>query len=266
MLIGNCLPDDIRKMALTVKDRLVLALDVDDGRTALGLVERLKEYVGVFKVGMQLFTREGPEIIRRIREGGSKVFYDAKYHDIPHTVANAGRMATRLGVYIYNIHALGGYEMMVGAVQATRREAEELGVEKPLILGVTVLTHVAQGTLKEMGIEKGLKDEVVHLARLTKRAGLEGVVSSPQEIKCIREACGDDFLILTPGIRPSWAEGNDQRRRMTPKEAIEAGADFIVVGRPIIQAGDPAEAAQRILEEMEEVSAERKQAERKQAE
>ncbi|MCD5401488.1 orotidine-5'-phosphate decarboxylase [candidate division NPL-UPA2 bacterium] len=253
-------------MALTAKDRLVLALDVDEGETALDLVERLEKYVDVFKVGVQLLTREGPEIIRRIQERGKKVFYDAKYHDIPTTVAKAGRMAVRLGVYIYNIHTLGGYEMMKGTVQATRKEAEELGVEKPLVFGVTILTHIEQGMLKEVGIEKWLKDEVVHLAKLARRARLDGVVSSPEEIGLIREACGDDFLILTPGIRPLWAEGNDQRRRMTPGEAIKAGADFIVIGRPILQAREPVEAAQRILREMEEAIAERKQAGRKQAE
>ena len=239
-------------MTLTVKERLVLALDVDDGETALGLVERLKEYVGVFKVGMQLFTREGPEIIRRIRERGSKVFYDAKYHDIPTTVSRAGRMAVGLGVYIYNVHTLGGYEMMVETAQATRREAGKSGGEKPLILGVTVLTHMNQEILKEVGIERSLEEEVIHLAKLAQRAGLEGVVSSPREIRAIRAACGADFLILTPGIRPPWAEENDQRRRMTPGEAIKSGADFLVVGRPILQARDPVEAAQRILKEMEE--------------
>ncbi len=244
-------------MTVTVKDRLVLALDVDDGQTALSLVERLEEYVGVFKVGMQLFTREGPEIIRRIRERGGKVFYDAKYHDIPTTVSRAGRMAVGLGVHIYNVHTLGGYEMMVEAAQATRKEAGRSGGEKPLILGVTVLTHMNQEILKEVGIERGLEEEVIHLAKLAQRAGLEGVVSSPREIRAIREACGADFLILTPGIRPLGAEENDQRRRMTPGEAIKSGADFLVIGRPILQARDPVEAAQRVLKEMEEAIAKR---------
>ncbi len=250
-----------KKMTVAVKDRLVLALDVDDGETALGLVEQLEESVDVFKVGMQLFTREGPEIIRRIRERGKKVFYDAKYHDIPNTVANAGRMAVRLGLHIYNVHTLGGYEMIERTVLATRKEAEELGVEKPLILGVTVLTHLDQGMLRDLGMEKELKDEVVHLAGLAKRAGLEGVISSPKEIKLIRQACGDDFLIMTPGIRPLWADGNEQRRRMTPREALKAGADFIVIGRPILQAGDPVEATRKVLQEMEEAIAARKQSE-----
>ena len=250
--VGRGMLIQVRKMTVTGKDRLVLALDVDDGETALGLVERLGEYIGVFKVGMQLFTREGPEIIRRIRERGKKVFYDAKYHDIPTTVAKAGRMAVHLGVYIYNIHTLGGYEMMVRTVQETRKEAGKSGLEKPLVLGVTILTHMDGEMLRETGIERELKDEVIHLAKLAQRAGLEGVVSSPQEIELIREACGDDFLILTPGIRPPWAGDNDQKRRMTPGEAIKAGADFIVVGRPILQASDPVEAAQRILKEMGE--------------
>jgi len=242
-------------MALKVKDRLVLALDVDDKETALGLVEQLEEYVGVFKVGVQLFTGEGPEIVRCLREKGKKVFYDAKYHDIPTTVARAGKMAVRLGAYIYNVHTLGGYEMMRMTVEETGKEAQKLGVEKPLVLGVTVLTHLDQGMLKEVGIEQSLKEEVVNLAKLAQRAGLEGVVSSPREIRFIREACGDDFLILTPGIRPCWAEGNEQRRSMTPGEALEAGADFIVIGRPILQADDPAGAAQRVLREMEEAVA-----------
>lgn len=240
---------------------MILALDVDDGETALGLVGQLGEYVDIFKVGIQLLTREGPKVIKGIRERGKKVFYDAKYHDIPITVAQAGRMAVGLGVYIYNVHTLGGYEMMARTVQATRKEARKLGVKKPLILGVTILTHLEPGMLKEVGIEKELKDEVIRLAKLARRAGLEGVVSSPQEIGLIRESCGNDFLVLTPGIRPLGAGENEQRRRMTSGEAIKAGADFIVVGRPILQARDPAEAAQRIIKEMEEAIAERKQAE-----
>lgn len=248
-------------MTLTAKNKLILALDVDDGETALGLVGRLEEYVDIFKVGIQLLTREGPKVIKGIRERGKKVFYDAKYHDIPTTVAQAGRMAVGLGVYIYNVHTLGGYEMMARTVQATRKEARKLGVKKPLILGVTILTHLKQGMLKEVGMEKELKDEVIRLAKLARRAGLEGVVSSPQEVGLIKESCGNDFLVLTPGIRPLGAGENEQRRRMTSGEAIKAGADFIVVGRPILQARDPAEAAQRIIKEMEEAIVERKPAE-----
>ena len=231
--------------------KLIVALDVDDLDQALRVVNQLKASINIFKVGLQLFTREGPEIVRLIQERGARVFLDAKYHDIPNTVANAGRMATRLGVYMYNVHALGGYQMMALAVEETRKMAEELGVRKPIILGVTILTSIDQKIMEgEMGIGRSVEDEVVHLASLGKRAGLDGVVASPKEIGIIREACGQDFIILTPGIRPEGAVTQDQRRTMTPSEAVESGADFLVVGRPILQAADPVKAANRILEEM----------------
>lgn len=238
-----------------IKDRLILALDVDSRDRALKIVDQLNGSISIFKVGIQLFTREGPEIVRLIQARGARVFLDAKYHDIPNTVANAGRMATRLGVYMYNVHTLGGYEMMAVTVEASRRMAEELGVRRPIILGVTILTSIDQKLLeREMGIGRSVGDEIVHLASLAKRAGLDGVVASPKEIGIIRKACGEDFIILTPGIRPDWAGTQDQRRTMTPSEAVESGADFLVVGRPILQAADPVKAAKKILEEMEETT------------
>ncbi|MCK4436720.1 orotidine-5'-phosphate decarboxylase [bacterium] len=238
-----------------VKDKLILALDVDGRDEALRVVNQLKGSISIFKVGLQLFTREGPEIIRLVQEAGANVFLDAKYHDIPNTVANAGRMATRLGVYMFNVHAMGGYEMMAMTVEATRKMAEELGVRRPIILGVTILTSIDQKMLgREMGIGRNMEDEIAHLASLAKKAGLDGVVASPKEIGIIRKACGQDFIILTPGIRPDWAGKDDQRRTMTPGEAVQSGANFLVVGRPILQAADPLKAANKILEEMEKAS------------
>ncbi len=233
------------------KAKLILALDVDSRDQALRVVDQLKEYITIFKVGIQLFTQEGPEIIRLVQERGARVFLDAKYHDIPNTVANAGRMATRLGVYMFNVHTLGGYEMMAMTVESTRKMAEGIGVRGPIILGVTILTSIDQKILEsEMGIGRNMEDEIVHLSGLAKRVGLDGVVASPKEIGIIRKACGEDFIILTPGIRPDWAGKDDQRRTMTPGEAVEAGANFLVVGRPILQAAEPVEAANRILKEM----------------
>jgi orotidine-5'-phosphate decarboxylase len=234
------------------KEKLVVALDVESIETAEKLVEELKDYVGVFKIGSQLFTSLGPEIIRRVQQKGGRVFLDLKYHDIPNTVAKAGEIAVREKVFIFDVHASGGFGMMKAAAEAAQKKAKELRVEKPLLLGVTILTSIVQEVLEEeLRVRHNIRTHVVHLASLAKGAGLEGVVASPWEVASIREACGKDFLILTPGIRPGWASKNDHRRVMTPGEAISAGADFIVIGRPIIQAPQPREAAKKILEEME---------------
>jgi len=241
----------IKTKSLSAKERLVLALDVDDFSSAKGLVDKLKDYVGVFKVGSQLFTSEGADIVSMIRRSGSKVFLDLKFHDIPNTVKGASESATKLGVYMFNIHTSGGYEMMKAAADAARETSIKLGIKKPLVLGVTILTSIDQQVLeKEIGVNKTVKEHVVHLAKLAKSAGLDGVVASPQEIKEIRAGCGDDFIILTPGIRPAGEELNDQKRIMTPKQALEQGADFIVIGRPIRNAEDPVKAAKNILNEM----------------
>lgn len=240
-------------MKLSAREKLVLALDVDNLESAIKWVEKLKDYVGIFKVGSQLFTAEGPKIVHMINELGGKVFLDLKFHDIPNTVARASEVATKLGVYIFNVHTSGGYELMKEAVKAAKKTSLVLGIRKPIILGVTVLTSIDQEILeKEVGIKKDLKEQVVHLAGLAQTAGLDGVVASSQEILQIRNACGDDFLILTPGIRPANNALNDQKRVMTPKEALKQGADFLVVGRPIRNASDPVKAAKKIIEEMEE--------------
>lgn len=239
-------------MELTARERLVLALDVDDFKKANELVDRLSDYVGVFKIGSQLFTAEGAKVVNMVNERGGKVFLDLKFHDIPNTVARAAEVATKLGVYIFNIHTSGGYEMMKAAAEASKKTSLSLGTRKPLILGVTLLTSINQEILeKEIGIKKILKEQVVHLAKLAKDAGLDGVVASSWEIKEIRKTCGEDFVILTPGIRPVGKSSDDQKRVMTPREAIKLGSDFLVIGRPIRNAANPVEAAKNISKEME---------------
>ena len=239
-------------MQLTAKERLVLALDVDNFESAEKLVEKLNNYVGVFKVGSQLFTAEGTKVIKIINKKGGKVFLDLKFHDIPNTVARAAEVATKLGVYIFDVHTSGGYEMMKAAAEASKKISLVLGVRKPLILGVTLLTSINQEILeKEIGVKNKLEEQVVRLAKLAKAAGLDGVVASPWEIKEIRKACGEDFVILTPGIRPVGKSSDDQKRIMTPRKAIKLGSDFLVIGRPIRNAYNPVEVAKEILRKME---------------
>ncbi len=239
-------------MQLTARERLVLALDIDNFKKAEQLVGKLSDYVGVFKIGSQLFTAEGAKVVNMVNDKGGKVFLDLKFYDIPNTVARAAEVAVKLGVYIFNVHTSGGYEMMKEAAAATKKTSFTLGINKPLILGVTLLTSINQEILeKEIGIKKRLGEQVVHLAKLAKTAGLDGVVASSREIKEIRKACGEDFVILTPGIRPAGKSSDDQKRVMTPQEAIKLGADFLVIGRPIRNAANPVEAAKEILREME---------------
>lgn len=241
---------------MKIRNPIVVALDVDTAAEALSLVERLRGTVGMFKVGKQLFTAAGPDIVRRIIGLGEQVFLDLKYHDIPNTVAKAGVEAARLGVSIFNVHAMGGSKMLRATVEAVAEAAEREGFATPLILGVTVLTSHTQESLSEIGIERKLEDQVVALAQLCEASGINGVVASPQEIVPIRKAVDNPgFVILTPGVRPAGAALNDQSRVMTPGEAIQAGANFLVVGRPITAAENPVEAAKKILEEIEQVSA-----------
>jgi orotidine-5'-phosphate decarboxylase len=238
------------------RKRLCVALDVDSLSEAQELVTRLKNCVGMFKVGSQLFTQEGPRVIDAIRNAGGKVFLDLKFHDIPNTVASTARMAVRIGAFMFNMHTSGGSEMMRLAVEAAEDESQRLNVARPITLGVTVLTSINQETLnKELIVGGELPEHVVHLARMAKSSGLSGVVASPKEIGVIRKACGNGFVILTPGIRPSWAStADDQKRIMTPGEAIRMGANYIVVGRPILNADDPCDASEKILKEMESVN------------
>ncbi len=241
---------------MQIRNPIVVALDVDTVDQALSLVEQLRGTVGMFKVGKQLFTAAGPDIVRRIIAMGEQVFLDLKFHDIPNTVAKAGIEAARLGVSIFNVHAIGGSKMMRATVGAINETVEREGIARPLILGVTVLTSHTQESLSEVGIERRLEDEVVALAQLCEKSGINGVVASPQEIVPIRKAVDNPgFVILTPGVRPAGAALNDQSRVMTPSEAITAGANFLVVGRPITAADDPVMAARKILEEIEQTSA-----------
>jgi len=238
---------------LTAKERLIVALDVDTMYEAETLVSRLQDYVGVFKVGMQLFNSEGPDVVKRINNLGGKVFLDLKLHDIPNTVGQAAAVLTRYRVLMYNVHTAGGSEMMKAAAAAAAKESLASGIPRPLVIGVTVLTSINQVILeKEMGIPVSIEEQVVRWAKLAKESDLNGVVASPKEIEAIRAGCGQDFIIVTPGVRPIWAAANDQKRVMTPKEAVEAGASYLVVGRPITGQADPVEAAKRIVDEMEE--------------
>ena len=237
-----------------MRQRVIIALDVPTRDQALSLVDRLHDHVGVFKVGMQLYHSVGPEIIKEINDLGGKVFVDQKFHDIPNTVAETVKVMVQRGAFMFTLHAGGGSRMMEAAEHSLREEAERLNVVKPISLGVTVLTSVNQHDFEqEMGVPKLIADHVVHLAKLAKDSGMDGVVCSPQEIKPIRKACGDDFLIVTPGVRPSWAATDDQARIMTPGEAIAAGASYLVIGRPVTRAADPVKAAKQIVAEMYEV-------------
>ena len=232
------------------RDRLIVALDVPDREGALRLVEQLSGVAGMFKIGSQLFTAEGPQLVRQIVTSGERVFLDLKFHDIPNTVAGAVESAARLGVSILNVHTLGGSEMMRAAGHAVG-DRGLLWITRPAVLGVTVLTSMDRADLADVGIPSDLSSEVVRLATLARDAGLDGIVASPHEIRLIRECItAERFIILTPGIRPKWLEKADQKRIATPGDAIRDGADFIVVGRAITDSPDPRAAAERILEEI----------------
>lgn len=234
------------------KNRVIVALDVDDLKTCKQVVRKLEGKISVFKIGMELFTACGPRVIEAVQKTGARVFLDLKFHDIPNTVAHACRMATRLGVFMFNVHTTGGLQMMKWAAEHTEAEAKRLGTGKPILLGVTVLTSLTEVEIRgEIGIERPLKEEVLHLARLAKRAGLSGVVASSHELEMIKNKLGRDFVVVTPGIRPAWyVAGSDQKRVMTPKMAFDLGADYIVIGRPIVQDPDPAQACNKLFEEL----------------
>ena len=232
------------------KDRIIFALDVEHFSEAQHWVNLLKDQIGVFKVGKQLFTHAGPKVIDMIRKRNQNIFLDLKFHDIPTTVAKAGAEATKLNVSIFDLHALGGFDMMRKTVEASKTKAKELGIPKPLILAITILTSMDEDSLKEVGIRGPILDEVGQLALLAMKAGVDGVVASPQEIGVIRKQCGKEFLIVTPGIRLPSDKKDDQKRTLSPKEAISAGANYLVIGRPIKEAKDPLEAVQRIVEDI----------------
>ncbi|NTW05280.1 MAG: orotidine-5'-phosphate decarboxylase [Peptococcaceae bacterium] len=233
------------------RKRLIIALDMDEKQKALEMVDLLKSRVEVFKVGMELFYSSGGDIIKDIKNRGCKVFLDLKLHDIPNTVAKAARSLTRLNPDIINVHASGGPEMMKAAVAAIREEADRLSIPCPAIIAVTVLTSINQDIFTQLGIDGRVEDFVVKWAKLTKDCGLDGVVASPGEVSVIRDTCGPDFLVVTPGVRPDWAEVGDQKRFTTPAMAISSGATYIVVGRPVTSHPDPFLAAEKIINEIE---------------
>lgn len=231
-------------------ERIIVALDVSSADIALEIVSELKDHAGAFKVGLQLFTSAGPAFVRKLVESGIKVFLDLKFHDIPNTVARAGVEACRLGLWMFNVHALGGREMMRRAADEVREVCIRENLVVPKIIGVTVLTSSDRETLAEVGIEGDVESAVKRLVALTADAGLDGVVASPHELKMIRETTGAEFLVVVPGIRPDFATQDDQKRVMTPSGALSAGSDYLVVGRPITDAADRPAALERILDEI----------------
>jgi orotidine-5'-phosphate decarboxylase len=238
---------------LPVKDKLIIALDVDTPSKALDLAKQLRGVAGMFKVGSTLFTSAGPQIVRDIIALDSKIFLDLKFHDIPHQVAGAARAAAELGVSLFTVHASGGSEMMKRAVDSVNEVAEKTG-HHAAVLAISVLTSIDASTLSQIGVTSTPAESVVRLVHLAEAAGVDGVVASPQEIETIRRGVSNqEFLIVTPGIRPSENEPQreDQKRVATPAAAIKAGASYLVVGRPITGASDPLKAAEAIIKEME---------------
>lgn len=237
---------------MSAKEKLIVALDVDNSNRALELFEELRDSIGVFKIGMQLFTAAGPEIVRRIVARGGRVFLDLKYHDIPNTVAMAAVEATRLGVFLLNVHASGGREMLKRTADAVAETAQRENLVKPKVLGVTVLTSVDADTLHQLGIDEEPGALVGRLASLSSECGLDGVVASAQEIKVVRQSVRrSDFLIVTPGMRGQADAAHDQKRVTSVGDAIRAGADYVVVGRPVVAADDRRRAARQIVDEIE---------------
>ena len=226
---------------------ILVALDVESAAKAVELANQLRGSVGGYKIGKQLFSAAGPAMVRELTSRGDRVFLDLKFHDIPNTVAGAVQSAVATGAWMVNVHASGGSAMMKAAADAAAKSAGALGRPRPLIIGVTVLTSMTDAALREIGVQRSMIDQVVHLARLAQSSGLDGVVASPQETRAIREACGNDFQIVTPGIRPADQQGkDDQARTLTPAEAMAAGATYLVIGRPITSAPNPRDAAERI--------------------
>jgi orotidine-5'-phosphate decarboxylase len=229
---------------------ILVALDVPSGERALALADQLRGAVGGFKIGKQLFTAEGPAIVRTLAERGDKVFLDLKFHDIPNTVAGAVASAVATGAWMVNVHCSGGTAMMRAAAEAATAAAERARLPRPLVIGVTVLTSMDEAALGEVGVARPVMDQVLHLAQLAQASGLDGVVASPRETSAIRQACGA-FAIVTPGIRAAAEAGSDdQARTMSAAEAMKAGASYLVIGRPITGAPDPRAAAQAITAQL----------------
>ncbi len=227
-------------------ERIFVALDTPELDKALDLARSLKGRVGGMKVGKEFFTAQGPQGVAAIRNVGMPVFLDLKFHDIPNTVAGAVRSSLKVKPFMVNVHAFGGAAMMAKAAEA----AKDAGADKPIVLGVTVLTSMNEEDLEGVGVTTAISDQVKRLGLLAKDSGLDGVVCSAKEVVMLRKACGPDFKLVVPGIRPQWASKDDQKRVVTPKDAVDMGADYLVIGRPITASDDPVAAADRIAEEL----------------
>jgi len=238
-------------MGIDIRGKIILALDVADYDEALNIVKEFKEDIEIFKIGSELFISTGPKIIDEINSMGKKVFLDLKCHDIPDTVRRSAEASARLGVFMLTLHTMGGLEMMKGAVDGVVNLSLRAGIPKPKLLGVTILTSIDEETLtEELGITHNLSSQVRHLTNLAIRAGLDGVVASARELELLRLHFGRDLLIVTPGIRPSWSQQHDQKRVMTPREALIKGSDYLVVGRPILSHPEPRHAFELLVKEL----------------
>ena len=236
---------------MKAKERLIVALDVDSFDKAINLIERLETDIDIFKVGIAPFTAFGHKLLDVLEQKNKKVFLDLKVHDIPNTVRNAAKAACSKNVFMMNFHCSGGPSMLEAAALAVEEMAMEV---PPILLGVTVLTSMSKEDLLNVGMSDDVEQKVLVFAAMADRAGMDGVVASAKEAKKIKEKIGKEFIIVTPGVRPAWAAKGDQKRVLTPKEALKEGSDYLVVGRPIIQAEDPQKAARKIIEEIEAVN------------
>ena len=231
-------------------NKIITALDVNNREQAMALVKSLPE-AQIFKVGLRLFTAEGPSLLEQLTKMGKLIFLDLKFHDIPNTVAGAVESAVIHGAYMMTLHAAGGRDMMLRASEEATHISKAQGIPRPLLLAVTVLTSMKSDSLEEIGIHSEIKKQVLTLAHLAKNSGMDGIVCSPQELELIKKEFPENFLAVTPGIRPIWASTDDQKRIMTPSQALQKGADYIVIGRPIIAAANPRDSFKRILQEIE---------------
>lgn len=237
--------------AANARARIIVALDVSTEADAISIANELRGVVGGFKVGLQLFSAAGPPIVRSLVDKGLRIFLDLKFHDIPNTVAKASIEAAKMGVWMFNVHASGGSEMMRRALMSVNEACERDGLKRPLIIGVTVLTSSDAGSLSESGVTRSIGEQVTRLAQMASKSGLDGVVASPQEVSLIRDAVRDNsFLVVTPGIRSSDATVNDQKRVTTLRRALASGSDYVVIGRPITESEDRLAAVERLCDEI----------------
>jgi orotidine-5'-phosphate decarboxylase len=239
--------------SIQARDRLILAVDTSSIDEARHYLDELHEHVGVFKIGLQLFTRYGPEILTLFQSANARIFLDCKFLDIPNTVAKACEEATAHGVQMFTIHASGGTAMLKAASDAVNSKAASMGVKPPVVLAVTVLTSISASMLaNELNVGGGVEEHVLRLAKQCKDNGITGLVASPEEVVALRQAVGKEMVIVTPGVRPLWSDPGDQSRFTTPGQAIKNGSDYLVVGRPITKAKDPKEAALKVIAEIQE--------------